>query len=51
MIGNILLIVCLIFLSAVFSGSEIAFASSSEVKLRKAAEEAKRASSKNAFHI
>ena len=37
MIGNILLIVCLIFLSAVFSGSEIAFASSSEVKLRKAA--------------
>ena len=51
MIGNILLIVCLIFLSAVFSGSEIAFASSSEVKLRKAAEEAKRASSKNAYHI
>ena len=51
MIANILLIVCLIFLSAVFSGSEIAFASSSEVKLRKAAEEAKRASSKNAYHI
>ena len=51
MIGDILLIVCLIFLSAVFSGSEIAFASSSEVKLRKAAEEAKRASSKNAYHI
>ena len=51
MIANILLIVCLIFLSAVFSGSEIAYASSSEVKLRKAADEGKRTSSKNAYHI
>ena len=51
MTANILLIVLLIFLSAVFSGAEIAFASSSEVKLRKAAEEAKTASAKNAYHL
>ena len=51
MIGNILLIIVLICFSALFSGSEIAFASSSEVKLRKAAEEGRRSSDKNAYHI
>lgn len=51
MMANILLIVVLILLSAVFSGSEIAYASSSEVKLRMAAEEAKRSAEKNAYHI
>ena len=51
MIANILLIIVLICFSALFSGSEIAFASSSEVKLRKAAEEGRRSSDKNAYHI
>ena len=51
MIANILLIIVLIAFSALFSGSEIAFASSSEVKLRKAAEEGRRSSDKNAYHI
>ncbi len=51
MMANILLILLLILLSAVFSGSEISFASSSEVKLRKAAEEAKNAKTRNAYHI
>ena len=51
MTGNILLIVVLIGLSAVFSGAEIAYASASEIKLRKAAEEGRRASDKNAYKI
>ena len=51
MMANILLILLLILLSAVFSGSEISFASSSEVKLRKAAEEAKNAKTRNAYNI
>ena len=49
MTGNILFIVFLILLSAFFSGSEISYASASEVKLRKAAENAKKKNSRETY--
>ena len=42
MTRSILFIVLLILLSAFFSGSEISYASASDVKLRKAAENVKK---------
>ena len=49
MTRNILFIVLLILLSAFFSGSEISYASASDVKLRKAAENAKKKNSKETY--
>lgn len=50
MIGPVVLIIILIAFSALFSGSEIAFASASEIKLRKRAEEG-RGAAKLAYRI
>ncbi|MBR5642297.1 MAG: HlyC/CorC family transporter [Firmicutes bacterium] len=49
MTRSILFIVLLILLSAFFSGSEISYASASDVKLRKAAENAKKKNSKETY--
>lgn len=51
MIWSYILIIILIAFSAVFSGSEISYASSSEVKLRKNAEEKKSVTAKTAYDI
>ncbi|MCR4805017.1 MAG: hemolysin family protein [Clostridia bacterium] len=51
MILNILFIICLIALSAFFSGSEIAYAGASEILLRKAAEEGQNTGAKRAYGL